>query len=846
VSISSCANRARSASSRGGLLCAGIALFLLVFIATVPRAAAAPTSEPFQGAAFTTVDENVDGSGHCKNGNPDVNCNIYDGKDFVWMNGGPSAANLDSGTYFFAVLGPSGQANPNDGSPDLLSTDAYTDRTFSVSAGTVNYTGPHDFDSTSNKIRLMPYDDTPNPGGVYIMAICTLANGYPVDASDCKYDQFKISSGTVTVAKDLTITKDAGGSDTNTFTWDIKKSVDNTKITNPDGSAKFNYTVSVTHDAGTISAAKVAGTIQVFNPNLDSGNNPLPVDISGVTDTLSDGTVCDVTNGGAQIVTGAKASFAYSCTLSGLPQSELDNTATVSWPDQFLSDGSVLAGNSAAFKFSNISFAETKVDDCVDVTDTLGGSLGTPCSTDPSPVSYQYSHTVTGTPGTCVSQDNTAMFTTNTTGTTSSDSKTVTYCQPVNLTVSKDATPKFTRTYNWNIKKTVDKTYVDQLSGSVVLNYNVVAKETGFSDGAWQVAGNITVTNPNDFEDITADVADAIDNNGSCSVTGGSGVLVPAGKSVSVSYTCTYTSAPSPSSGTNTGRATWDQSAANTPDGSAQGTAAYAFGSPTSNVNPSITVTDTFNGGSAATLGTVTATDAAPFASATYTPSKTVSVVPNSCVPYLNLAAIKETGQMSSVSTTVCGAVTGGLTMGFWQNKNGQGIITGQASTGTCPSTAWLRQYAPFQDLSATATCSQVATYVYNLIKAANASGAAMNAMLKGQMLATALDVYFSTPSLGGNKINAPTPLGGVNVDLTKICHMIDSSTGAAACSGTYESVSSAFGGVAALKISNMLSYAAGQSNVGGSTWYAQNKTTQGLAKDAFDAINNGVAFAAP
>jgi hypothetical protein len=41
-----------------------------------------------------------------------------------------------------------------------------------------------------------------------------------------------------------------------------------------------------------------------------------------------------------------------------------------------------------------------------------------------------------------------------------------------------------------------------------------------------------------------------------------------------------------------------------------------------------------------------------------------------------------------------------------------------------------------------------------------------------------------------------------------------------------------------------MLAYAAGQSNVGGSAWYGQVKATQVLAKDAFDAINNGVALA--
>ena len=36
-----------------------------------------------------------------------------------------------------------------------------------------------------------------------------------------------------------------------------------------------------------------------------------------------------------------------------------------------------------------------------------------------------------------------------------------------------------------------------------------------------------------------------------------------------------------------------------------------------------------------------------------------------------------------------------------------------------------------------------------------------------------------------------------------------------------------------------MLTYAASQSNAGGTVWYNQQKGKQGLAKDAFDAINN-------
>lgn len=41
-----------------------------------------------------------------------------------------------------------------------------------------------------------------------------------------------------------------------------------------------------------------------------------------------------------------------------------------------------------------------------------------------------------------------------------------------------------------------------------------------------------------------------------------------------------------------------------------------------------------------------------------------------------------------------------------------------------------------------------------------------------------------------------------------------------------------------------MLAYAASQSNVGGGTWYGNVKSVQECAKNAFDAINNQVAFA--
>ena len=178
---------------------------------------------------------------------------------------------------------------------------------------------------------------------------------------------------------------------------------------------------------------------------------------------------------------------------------------------------------------------------------------------------------------------------------------------------------------------------------------------------------------------------------------------------------------------------------------------------------------------------------------------------------------------------------TGALTMGYWQSKDGRGIIAGQAEARTCPSATWLSQLAPFQDLGATATCPQVATYVDKVIRAANASGASMNAMLKGQMLATSLNIYFSDPALGGNKINAPAPIGGVTIDLTLVCTMIDGAGGSATCGGVYQNTAAAFGSANSLSVSHILAHAAAQSNAGG---------FQELAKNTFEAINNQVAFA--
>ena len=136
--------------------------------------------------------------------------------------------------------------------------------------------------------------------------------------------------------------------------------------------------------------------------------------------------------------------------------------------------------------------------------------------------------------------------------------------------------------------------------------------EVTHDDGvdAWQTTGTIHVSNPNDWEAITADVTDTVDNGGLCTVTGGTDVSIPASGSVDLPYTCTYASAPSPQDGTNTATASWDPASFSTPDGSASGSAEVKFStvSPTV-VDGSVSVSDPLDSGSP---HTVSYTDPSP------------------------------------------------------------------------------------------------------------------------------------------------------------------------------------------------------------------------------------------
>ncbi|HEY3407426.1 MAG TPA: hypothetical protein VGK53_04560, partial [Propionicimonas sp.] len=224
--------------------------------------------------------------------------------------------------------------------------------------------------------------------------------------------------------------------------------------------------------------------------------------------------------------------------------------------------------------------------------------------------------------------------------------------QGKDLTVSKTAAASYSRLYKWTIDKSVDDTRIEIADGgTATFNYDVKVTPDGYTDSTWLVSGEITVSNPNAYAVSGVDLSDAIDNGGTCSVTNGSNLTVPANGSVKRAYTCTYAAKPTSATGTNTATATWP-AAAGLPGTSASGTAAVDFSSVTpTETNKVITVVDDkTDPANPVTLGTWAWADGEH----TFEYSLEKAGVAGTCTEYDNTATITETNQSDKVTVTVC------------------------------------------------------------------------------------------------------------------------------------------------------------------------------------------------
>ena len=370
---------------------------------------------------------------------------------------------------------------------------------------------------------------------------------------------------TVCVGKDLTVSKTAAGTFDRTYKWLIDKSVDDTRIEIAEGgTATFNYLVKVTPNGYTDSNWTLAGKITVTNPN----------DWEAITADVTDvynGGVCTVSGGTAVVVPAGKSVLLdYSCAFASQPLYKGINTATATWDKAAYFTPTGTASGTADVTIGlkgETNRTVTVIDDKTNPASPV--TLGT-SDYYTGPFEYKYALQKQGVAGTCTNYTNTAVID----ETRQSDFQTVTVCVGKDLTVTKTAAGSFNRTYLWKISKDVDKTLVKIAEGgSYTFNYTVGVEQTGISDAGWTLSGKITITNPNDWEDITlTGLTDLVDNGGTCTVAAGP-YTVAAGKTLEVNYTCAYASAPSSYSGKNTATATWNKAAAFTPNGTASGSA---------------------------------------------------------------------------------------------------------------------------------------------------------------------------------------------------------------------------------------------------------------------------------
>ncbi len=337
--------------------------------------------------------------------------------------------------------------------------------------------------------------------------------------------------------------------------------------------------------------------------------NPNGFDVSGVTvsDKLDVAADCDVDGTfPTTIQAGATKTFDYSCAVTD--KSATANTAKVEWPKTETATHLLPADSAKAVE--PVTFTVSETDKCVDVKDKLGDdpatALGTVCVGEDNPTIFKYTHKFPGVAGTCTDYPNVASFKSQDTGEHGSDGAAVRVCVGADLKVKKTATPSFERTYDWTIKKSADPASRNIAEGDqATFDYTVEVKHGDAIDSGFAVKGTITVENPNDWEAIDATVSDAT-LGGDCTVTAPTTKTVPKSGSATFDYTCTFGS--NPDAGTNTATATWDKTAASTPNGSANGTAAYDFTDPTTVTDECIDVKDTLKGA----LGTVCVGDPNP------------------------------------------------------------------------------------------------------------------------------------------------------------------------------------------------------------------------------------------
>jgi hypothetical protein len=188
----------------------------------------------------------------------------------------------------------------------------------------------------------------------------------------------------------------------------------------------------------------------------------------------------------------------------------------------------------------------------------------------------------------------------------------VSFCYHVKPQVSKTANTTFTRTYKWKVDKKVNSVNPNPLTlrtqglagdtGTANYTVSVDKADPAYVDSDWAVSGKITVTNPLNNSSINISKIEDVVSQGNTNTTANvtnctsnnTAVTFPFSLPANATLECSYSaSLGSGTNGTNTATAT----ASGTGIANGVGTANVTFGDPTTEVDKTIKVTDSYSGG---------------------------------------------------------------------------------------------------------------------------------------------------------------------------------------------------------------------------------------------------------
>ena len=243
---------------------------------------------------------------------------------------------------------------------------------------------------------------------------------------------FVVAAVAVPSAWAWTVTMDANPALKRTYTWNIEKSVSQSSVTlKPGETATVTYSVKVSANAPVDSDWSVSGTMEMNDdPNITVNSvvfKIIPEAPVNTPEILASHSCMPVTFPVDLGIQGLKCTYSASLPDASDRRAWMRATAT--------EDNGTTGVRNAFVPFGFASATVNQVDECVNVTDSIAGALGTVCAAD-APKTFTYSTTIGPyTEEECGDHvvDNTASFLTNDTGATGSSSASVNVkvvCEP--------------------------------------------------------------------------------------------------------------------------------------------------------------------------------------------------------------------------------------------------------------------------------------------------------------------------------------------------------------------------------------------------------------------------------